>query len=112
VKTLIELNAALFLISAGILFFVLRYRVHLHVEYTPRKRSGRNPHRRPSPRLVVPGKGTDETVSPQVLRDLESALKNLGASPKEAKERVSAAIEQGVGDVDLLLLRALQARIR
>lgn len=114
-KLLIELNAALFVASAAMLFFILRYRIHLHVEYRSR-RSLRKLRRAPAP-LLVTGKGkagevSGEAIPPQALKDLESALRNLGATPKEAHERATAAVAQGAGDFDALILRALQARPR
>lgn len=117
-RLLIELNAVIFVMSVGILFFVVRYRIHLHVEYRPRQRKHVHKfHRTAEPRLVVPGKGkagevSGEAFPPQTLRDLESALRNLGASPKEAHQRATAALAQGPGDFDALMLRALQARPR
>ena len=108
---MLKLNLALFLSTAAMLFFILRYRIHFHVEYTP-LRSRRNP-RVSSRRSIAsePGRAT-VAVSPEVAavaRDLESALTNLGASNKEAQERAAAAIAQGPGDFDALILRAMQA---
>jgi hypothetical protein len=105
-KTLIEFNAILFLASCAILYFVLKYRIHLHVEYSPRK--AHRAHRRgvaPS----TPSEAPASPVSVQMLADLESALVNLGASKPEARTRAAAAIAQGPGDFDALILRAMQA---
>ena len=105
-KTLIELNIDLFLISCGILFFILRYHVHLHIEYQPRQRSRRNPRRvTPVPAPIV----ESTPVSAKIRADLESALRNMGCTEKEAKERAGQAIADGPGDFDALILRAMRA---
>ena len=104
---MLKLNLALFISTATMLFYVIRYRIHVTTSYTPRVRS-----RRVS-RSVASGVGrvapVDSGEDAGVTRDLESALINLGASGKEARERAAAAIAQGPGDFDALILRAMQA---
>ena len=111
-RNMLKLNLGFFLSTAAMLFFILRYRIHVHVEYTP-IRSRRNPSRVGSRRSNASDAGrATVAVSPEVAavaRDLESALTNLGASSKEAQERAAAAIAQGPGDFDALILRAMQA---
>ena len=107
-RDMLKLNLALFISTAAMLFYIVRYRIHLHVEYKPR-------HRRASKasRSIASGVGqvapVDSGEAAGVARDLESALVNLGASSKEARERAAAAIAQGPGDFDALILRAMQA---
>jgi len=122
-KTLIECNIMLFLASIAILTFILRYRIHLQVEYRPRlhKRRHSNPaglgdlktKTFPVPYHTSGDRPEDATatptVAPSILRDLESALVNLGCSKAEAKDRAAAAVEQGKADFDALILRAIQA---
>jgi hypothetical protein len=109
-RTLTECNVLLFFVSIGILLFILRYRIHLHVEYTPRPSKKRH-HRVHSERAVIRGTkppSTDPLVE-STVRDLESALVNLGATKEESRNRAAAAIAQGPGDFDALILRAMQA---
>ena len=72
---MLKLNLALFISTATMLFYVIRYRVHVTVSYTPRR------SRRVS-RSVASGVGrvapVDSGEDAGVTRDLESALTNLG----------------------------------
>ena len=118
---MLKLNLALFISTAAMLFYIVRYRIHLHVEYKPRKRARRHDggmgdcklKRFEVPDAYASASGqvapVDSGEAAGVARDLESALVNLGASSKEARERASAAIAQGPGDFDALILRAMQA---
>jgi hypothetical protein len=103
---MLKLNLALFISTATMLFYVIRYRIHVTVSYTLHRS-------RRAPRSIASRAGqvapVDSGEDADVTRDLESALINLGASGKEARERASAAIAQGPGDFDALLLRAMQA---
>jgi hypothetical protein len=111
-RTLLEINGILFLASCAILAFVLRYRVHLHVEYTPRpsrKRHRRVHSERATIRGTKPAAVLTDPLVESTVRDLESALVNLGATKEEAKARARAAIAEGPGDFDSLILRAMQA---
>jgi len=104
---MLKLNLALFISTATMLFYVIRHRIHVTVSCTPRRSrwvsrsiaSGVGP--------VAPVDSAEDAAG--VTRDLESALINLGASGREARERASAAIAQGRGDFDALILRAMQA---
>jgi len=40
---MLKFNLALFLSTAAMLFFILRYRIHVHIEYTPRHSRRRGP---------------------------------------------------------------------
>ena len=114
-RTLVECNVMLFLVSVGILIFMLRYRVHLHVEYNPRvsKRHHRvHPERaviRGTKPASVPQNAAEQLAQNATRRDLESALVNLGAGKEEARSRAAEAIAKGPGDFDALILRAMQA---
>ena len=110
-RTLVECNVMLFLVSVGILIFILRYRVHLHVEYNPK--AGRSVRRRRAEREIiraaVPQNAAEQLAQNATRRDLESALVNLGAGKEEARSRAAEAIAKGPGDFDALILRAMQA---
>lgn len=110
---MIKLNLGLFLSTAAMLFYVVRYRIHVHVEYTPRHRRARA---KGSARFASePKRAADKNLGgglSTVARDLESALVNLGASRKEAQERTAAALAQGPADFDTLCFRAMQAGSR
>ena len=107
---MLKFNLALFLSTAAMLFFILRYRIHVHIEYTPRhsRRRGSSSAGISRPPRVA-GKLPGEECTP-VTRDLISALVNLGAKKKEAQERAAAAIAEGPGDFDALILRAMQQK--
>jgi hypothetical protein len=112
-RTLIEINAFLFLANCAMLLFIFKYRVHLHLEYTPRP-SKRRHHRVHSERAVIRGtKPSSVPVSPADIatrRDLESALVNLGATKEEARGRADHAMAEGPGEeFEALILRAMQA---
>jgi hypothetical protein len=111
-RDMVKFNLALFISTAAMLFYIVRYRIHLHVEYTP-IRSRRHSRRAQASRSIASGVGrvapVDSGEAAGVAQDLQSALVNLGASSKEARERASAAIAQGPGDFDALILRAMQA---
>ena len=120
-RLLVELNVGLFFASVAILFFVLRYRVHLHLEYAPRTRKNRrmlcaDSHRgkpireEPTPEEARQQTEPSWTAPAQMVTDLESALVNLGASKPEARKRATAAMAQGPAGVDALLFRAMQSR--
>ena len=91
------------------LFVLLRFRVHVHVTYQPRKASQSQPvvsRRGSRSRVVEPG----GSAIRQSEADLVSALVNLGMPKTEAQKTATQAIAQGPGDFDTLLRRALQGR--
>lgn len=116
-RDMLKLNLALFVSTALMLFYVIRYRIHLHVEYRPRhnrRQKACDGAAQRHSRFIASKAGrvapVDSGEASGVARDLESALINLGASSKEAKERTAAAIAQGPArDFDTLILRAMQA---
>ena len=83
-------NLILFLASAGILFYVLRYRVHVHIFYQNRQRKPTENH--PSPangkRPVHP------EAAPQAVSDLTSALHNLGCNVAKARQIAERVYQQ------------------
>ena len=119
-RLLVELNVGLFFASVAILFFVLRYRVHLHLEYAPRTRKNRRMRAQTATVVSRSGKNPPQearqqtepswTAPTQMVTDLESALVNLGASKPEARKRATAAMAQGPAGFDALLFRAMQSR--
>lgn len=101
-ETLIEINVFLFLATVTMVTLVVKYRIHLHVEYRVRKVRGR--------RITVTPQSAEPPAASPLSKDLISALKNLGASPNEAREMAAQAFTQGPADLDTLILRALQGR--
>lgn len=98
-------------ISAAILYFVLRYRVHVHVSYTPRRRAARpaQSSRRTSrcmPEEVRPVQ-SPAVPSPVRQKDLESALRNLGCKPAQAKEAAGRAMFHQDPEFPAALRRAI-----
>jgi len=89
------------------IFFILRYRVHFHIEYSPRKR--RRMKRRTTDAPLAT-EAANIPVSAQILADLQSALVNLGAETGEADRMARSAIAQGEASFDALIFRAMQAR--
>ena len=108
---MIKLNLGLFLSTSAMLFYIIRYRIHVHVEYTPRHRRARAKVRLDWSERRAADKNLGGGLS-TVARDLESALMNLGASKKEARERTAVAMAQGPADFDTLIFRAMQAGSR
>lgn len=111
---MLKINLALLISTAAMLFYIVRYRIHLHVEYTPLKHKRGRKHSRSTTPPSEPGRVAAENPGggSAVARDLESALVNLGASRKEAQERTAAALAQGPADFDTLCFRAMQAGCR
>ena len=97
-------NLILFLASASILFFVLRYRVHVHVLY---QNPGRKPGNHPSPlRGMRPG---HLEAVPQAVSDLTSALHNLGCGAAKARTVAQKVYQQTPqANFDLLLKQAIR----
>lgn len=95
-----EINAALFLATAGMLYFIVTRNIHVVIE------SRRRPAVK-TPRAAAKRASELESTTP-MRADLESALVNLGATKEEARERADAALSQGSGDFDALILRAMQ----
>lgn len=82
------------LLSAAILYFVIRYRVHIHISYTPpepRRRSARRPAGR-EPLAFVTSPASD----PVLIADLTAALVGLGTAKTKARTAARlAAAEPG-----------------
>jgi hypothetical protein len=114
---MLKVNFILFVGWSLIAFLVLRFRVRLYIEYRPRhnrRQKACDGAAQRHSRFIASKAGrvapVDSGEASGVARDLESALINLGASSKEAKERTAAAIAQGPArDFDTLILRAMQA---
>lgn len=82
-------NLILFLASAGILFYVLRFRVHVHVVYQRKPKPVGN---HPSPfKGMRPGRL--EAV-PKTVSDLTSALHNLGCRTAKARQIAERVYQQ------------------
>jgi hypothetical protein len=117
----LKFNLALFISTAAMLFYVMRYRIHLHIEYQPRRNRrttihGTRRHRFGScpsiqePEGAAVDSGEAAAAKLKVFQDLQSALVNLGASKAEARERATVAIAQAPdADFDALILRAMQS---
>ena len=104
---LILFNISLFLISVAILFFVVKYRIHITVNYTPstpksaraRKSAAGGPAQLPV--ALAPSMAPAES-------EIAAALVNLGCKPKKARE-VAAKVVPAGGDFDAMLRRAIAA---
>jgi len=120
-------------LSSGILFYVLKYRVHIHVTYTPKRSKSQNSigrRKQGDKTLFVPipdiGRGTvsrldqpaarlgqrgpDHDESDDRIRrgsEIQSALRNLGAKPATARAAAAKAIAQ-TNDFDQALKLAIQ----
>lgn len=109
------IGAGALLISAAILFYVIRYRVHVHVTYTAP--AGRRPrhHRSPKPasgsaiaRTVEPTRST-AAKSSEASSLISSALVNLGAKPRDARAAAERAIQANpAAPFETLLRKAIQ----
>lgn len=91
-------NLILFAISASILFYVVKYRIHVYVSYEP---------------PIAPTKASRTRLAPitdtDTNRVLTDTLIRLGAKPREAREAVARAIENSPSqDFDAILRTALQ----
>ncbi len=112
-------SAAALLIASVMLFYVLKYRVHVHVTYTPRP-SGKHRRRiatavhdiqeptqeRPVSRRSV----SRESLNPSAAvatTDIVSALRNLGCSPGVAKQAAHKATQEAQ-DFDTALKLAIR----
>lgn len=99
-------------ISVGILIFILKYRVHIHVNIDSRPtRSQRAVVRIPAKvgaaainaRARAIRKGPDSPCD-----EIASALVNLGCKPAEARAAAKRAVDQGPGEFEEILRRAIQ----
>lgn len=116
------------LFSLAILYFVVRYRVHvsIRVSYDDGRNKSDAGSSRSGGSRVRPGVGTKGRVSPIGIRkgpasnhatvasnggnigDIISALVNLGCSKSEARIAAERAMSKGPGDLEELLRRAIQ----
>ena len=108
-------SALCLLLSIAILFFILRYRVHVHVSYTPRVPGRRAEASRPTA-TTRPGNirqrgklanlgGGGEAVA---LADLTSALRGLGCTAAQARTAAERALDQRLPDFADTLKAAIQ----
>lgn len=74
-------NLILFAISSGILFYIVKYRIHVYVSYEPRSPPAKTTRTRLAP--------TIDTDTNQILTH---TLIRLGAKPRMAREAVSRAV--------------------
>ena len=114
------------IVSSAILFFVLRYRVHVHVTYTPRTsrrvsryapEAGRQDSRpcRPTPAAQQGGTRQRESLANlgggskgnPLASDLISALIGLGSKPAAAKKATERALAHQDQDFERALRRAI-----
>ncbi len=129
-------SALCLLTSAGILFFILKYRIHLHVTYQSRStksasgRSGSSrksihrsmdapesgsrkavvrglPEVHPSIRPIARNEAPENHGSTARKQDLISALKNQGCTPSTARRAVERAMFHQDPDLADALRRAI-----
>lgn len=101
------LNTILFFFSVAILFWVLRYRVHVHVTYQGHQKpiKSRSPAiaRRIEPRVCGGQAGEG------VQNDLKSALVNLGCAKEKARNVAQKVYSQSPeADFSVLLKQAIR----
>lgn len=112
------------LVCIAILFYVLKYRVHIHVTYTKNESSrAGSQSRRSRVSGKVPGdqraaagpRAHDRNLdhvrteaSSSALRDITSALINQGCTPAHARKAAARACASDAQDFDTLLRRAIQ----
>jgi hypothetical protein len=104
--------------SAAILFFIVKYRVHVHITYTPsgsRRPTARKSGRRAEARADLgPTAKTrpvlfSQTPESIVWGDIASALVNLGASKQQARSAARQALaEHPDASFDIQMTVALQ----
>jgi hypothetical protein len=83
-------NLILFLVSSLMLFFVLRFRVHIHILY-------QRPQRKPIENYPGPANGKRPVhleAAPQAVSDLTSALHNLGCGAAKARQIAERVYQQ------------------
>jgi len=104
----ILLNIILFTLSGGILFYVVKYRVHVHVSYQKSRREPKTPHRDgpycpidprrdrmteyETGRRRVYRKNVQPPADPNTAALLRDTLVSLGASKQQANKAASRAI--------------------
>lgn len=101
------MNLILFFVSSGILFWVLRYRVHIHITYQgqPQKtrRSPAAALRRAAPRVCGGAAGASTQA------DISSALINLGCPRTKAFDIAMKVFDQSPSaDFTVLLKQAIR----
>ena len=109
-----------FVFSAVVLFYVLKYHIHIHVSYTAapgRAASARRGQREAAPPVSAQSRqrgitsqrlGGGVAGTPLVSqRDLESALTNLGAPKARARIAAQRAMMHQDTDVERALRRAI-----
>ncbi len=102
------------LLSAAVLYFVIRYRVHIHVEYSgPRRKhtAGRTAHGKVTPRPLQFESGTPPNPlnlgSTARRQDLVSALKHLGCTQAAASKAATVAMSHQDEQFEVALRRAI-----
>ena len=93
------------IITTGILIFILKYRVHIHVTYT-KPLSAKRPSRGVS--QIRSSVGAPES---SMFKDLQSALVNCGATRAKARTAAEKACSQ-TSDFDKALRLAMQFATR
>jgi Holliday junction resolvasome RuvABC DNA-binding subunit len=97
-------SVACLILAAAILGWIIRYRVHIHIEYQPRYTAKRRARRRHMPTETPAGNFDAETVA-----TLTEALVSLGATKTAARAAArKALVEMPNGTSDELLRAAIQ----
>lgn len=99
---------ALFL-SATVLFYVVRYRIHIHIEYSPRKTKTARPVKVAPRPAVLNAEFLNKLnlESTQRMSDLVSALKHQGCTPAVCKRAAERALFHQDPDLESALRRAI-----
>lgn len=123
-------SAACLLISSALLFFILRYRVHVHVTYTPinsrsstprkaRLAAGARMGNRPIPESQIGGEARLPVVPRQgqranlgggspLVSDIVAALRGQGCTANQARSAAQYAVTNGPQGFESVLRRAIQ----
>jgi hypothetical protein len=99
------ISAALFLATACMLFYVVKYRIHIHVTYQRPAASTRRRPPEPPPAAQAPRPAGTTTIT---AVDLAATLVGLGMSKTEAKRAAARAIRRGAATDDQLIRIAIQ----
>lgn len=106
------LSIACFIATAAMLFYVIRFRVHIHITYTPAAhKTPRRPAAARTETAARPQPAAMADSAADTIKDLTSAIANLGVSKKVARAAAVRAAAPASGQVrtfDEMLRRAIQ----
>jgi len=106
---MITANILLFLVSFIILWYVVRYRIHIHVTYQPRKGGdARCPQTGSNLDRASVRRGQQNSAGPsEIFEDPYSALTNQGVSKSKARG-IATRLASEPAEFETLLRKALK----